>query len=139
MHAAWVLRAAVHWAHASPRVASLLGLSAPDNRATHARSRALRTRRAISAHKNSLQSRLSSIFTEPLPPQPLYARDAFLERERGQIAPVHLLGLAKASRHAEDTLDHGADYSSERAGDGEVATCSRNDVRTSPHHMPCMR
>src|SRR5688572_27652013 len=65
-----------------------------------------RTRRAISAHKNSLQSRLSSILTEPLPPQPLDLRDALLEREGGHILAVEARGLLEAVRHANDALDH---------------------------------
>jgi len=64
------------------------------------------TRRAISADKNSVQSRLSSILTEPLPPQALDGRDPLLERHGGQVFPVHLLGLAKARSDTHDPLDH---------------------------------
>jgi hypothetical protein len=63
------------------------------------------TRRAINAHKNSLQSRFSSIFTEPSLPEPFDPRDTLLERERGYILAIEPLGLGEAVRDANDALD----------------------------------
>jgi hypothetical protein len=53
------------------------------------------TRRAIRADKNSVQSRLSSIFTEAFPPQALDGRDALFEGHRGDVGAVHPLGFAE--------------------------------------------
>jgi len=64
------------------------------------------TRRAISTDKNSVQSRLSSIFTEPFPPQTLDGRDALLERHRRQIFAIRPLRFAEAAGDTHDALDH---------------------------------
>jgi hypothetical protein len=65
------------------------------------------TRRAISADKNSVQSRLRSIFTEAFPAQALYGGDALLERHCSQVGAVQSLGLAEAAGDANHALDHG--------------------------------
>jgi hypothetical protein len=62
--------------------------------------------REISALKNSLQSRFSSIFTEPDPPQPLDARDALLETHGGDVRTIEGLRLREAPGHPHDPLDH---------------------------------
>ncbi|MFO0613156.1 MAG: hypothetical protein U0414_11230 [Polyangiaceae bacterium] len=65
-----------------------------------------RTRREISALKNSLQSRFSSIFTEPDPPQPLDTGDALLERHGRDVLAVECVGLLEGVRDTDDALDH---------------------------------
>jgi hypothetical protein len=59
----------------------------------------------ISAHKNSLQSRLSSIFTEPFPSEPLDPRDPLLERESGYIFAIELRGCFEAIGYADDAFN----------------------------------
>src|SRR4051794_34681657 len=66
-----------------------------------------RTRRAISAHKNSLQSRLRSIITEPGPPEPLHTRDAFLQGKRSNVVTIECCCLGKRAGDTKDALDHG--------------------------------
>ena len=51
----------------------------------------------ISAHQNSVQSRLSSIFTDPDSPQPFDAGDSLLERHRGHVMSVELGGFPEAT------------------------------------------
>jgi hypothetical protein len=51
---------------------------------------------------------LSSIFTEPDPPQPFDAGDSLLERHGGHVTSVEISGFLEAARDAENTLDHGA-------------------------------
>jgi hypothetical protein len=82
------------------------GATAPNPNATSASRRTNRTRWAISADKNSVQSRFSSMFTEPLPPKALDARDALLEREGRDVLLVHRTGFVEALRHPQDALDH---------------------------------
>jgi hypothetical protein len=65
-----------------------------------------RTRWEISALKNSVQSRLSSIFTEPDPPQPFHFRDSFLEGHRRHVISIELAGLGETIRRSQNTLDH---------------------------------
>lgn len=59
-----------------------------------------RTRWEISALKNSVQSRLRSIFTEPDPPQPFHFRDSLLERHRGHVFSIKRLGLGETIRRS---------------------------------------
>ncbi len=74
-----------------------------------------RTRREISALKNSVQSRFSSIFTEPDPPQPFDARDPLLERHRRDVLAIDLVRLLEALGRADDALDHDGQYAAGRA------------------------
>src|ERR1700722_11137062 len=60
----------------------------------------------IKSDKNSDQSALSWIFTEPNPPQPIDRRDALLEREPRVVLAIHGGRLLEAPRHAKDALDH---------------------------------
>lgn len=68
-----------------------------------------RTRRAISNDKNSLQSRVSSIFTEKRPPKSFDARDAILERERRDVFAVGPRRLLDHSSQHRSEYDFGAD------------------------------
>jgi hypothetical protein len=49
---------------------------------------------------------LSSILTEPCPPQALHCGDALFDRQASQILPVELFDLAVTVRLAQDAFDH---------------------------------
>jgi hypothetical protein len=66
-----------------------------------------RTRFEIRSDKNSFQSGLSWIFTEPDPPQLLYRGDTFLETQTRKIAPVEFLDLTKTRCRTQNSLEHG--------------------------------
>ena len=65
-----------------------------------------RTRFEIRSDKNSFQSGLSWIFTEPDPPQRLHRGDAFLDTQAREIAPVVLLDFTKIRCRTQNSLDH---------------------------------
>ena len=66
-----------------------------------------RTRFEIRSDKNSFQSGLSWIFTEPDPPQLLYRGDTFLETQAREIAPVEFFDPPKIRCRTQNSLEHG--------------------------------